>query len=106
MTRANDKSRTGAPCRRELFYMNRACKALLQWFIFVVLAGLYPALHVNADEIRPALLDIKEQSCISVCLICFHNFTRVRPYRQFAASSSAIIKVIGSNGDSIKPLRV
>jgi hypothetical protein len=27
-----------------------------------VLVGLYPALQANADEIRPALLDIKEQS--------------------------------------------
>ena len=62
MTCSNDKFPVGAPCRREMFYMNRACKALLQWFLAVVLAGLYPAMHVNADEIRPALLDIKEQN--------------------------------------------
>ena len=31
-------------------------------FFVVVLVGLYPAMHVNADEIRPALLDIKEQN--------------------------------------------
>ena len=43
-----------------MFYMNRACKALLQWFFVVVLAGLYPVMPANADEIRPALLDIKE----------------------------------------------
>ena len=60
MTCSNDKFPVGAPCRRELFYMNRACKALLHRFFVVVLAGLYPAMHVNADEIRPALLDIKE----------------------------------------------
>ena len=36
-------------CRRWLFYM-------------VALVGLYTAMPVNADEIRPALLDIKEQN--------------------------------------------
>jgi len=29
---------------------------------FVLLVGLYPAMPANADEIRPALLDIKEQN--------------------------------------------
>jgi len=40
----------------------RTIKAL--WFAFaaVVLVGLYPATQANADEIRPALLDIKEQN--------------------------------------------
>jgi hydrogenase/urease accessory protein HupE len=41
---------------------NRACDALLQGLFFVVvlmIAGLMPA---GADEIRPALLDIKEQN--------------------------------------------
>jgi hydrogenase/urease accessory protein HupE len=34
------------------------------WFACaaVVLVGLYPAMQANADEIRPALLDIKEQN--------------------------------------------
>jgi len=42
---------------------NRACDELLHWLFFVVvLVGLYPAMPVNADEIRPALLDIKEQN--------------------------------------------
>jgi hypothetical protein len=31
-------------------------------FVVVLLMGLFPALPVNADEIRPALLDIKEQN--------------------------------------------
>ena len=42
---------------------NRALDALLQGlFFFVVLTGLYPVMAANADEIRPALLDIKEQN--------------------------------------------
>ena len=34
------------------------------WLVFaaIVMATLYPAMSANADEIRPALLDIKEQS--------------------------------------------
>ena len=34
------------------------------WLVFaaVTLLGLYPAMPVGADEIRPALLDIKEQN--------------------------------------------
>jgi len=36
---------------------------LPQWLFFIVLLmGLYTAMPVNADEIRPALLDIKEQN--------------------------------------------
>jgi len=36
---------------------------LLRWLFFViVVSGLYPAIPANADEIRPALLDIKEQN--------------------------------------------
>jgi len=31
-------------------------------FVIVLLVGLYPSLPANADEIRPALLDIKEQN--------------------------------------------
>ena len=36
----------------------------LTWLplIAALLAGLFPAMQANADEIRPALLDIKEQS--------------------------------------------
>jgi len=42
---------------------NRACDALLQrLFCIAVLMGLFLAMPVNADEIRPALLDIKEQN--------------------------------------------
>jgi hydrogenase/urease accessory protein HupE len=37
--------------------------ALPHWLFFIVLlVGLYPAMPANADEIRPALLDIKEQN--------------------------------------------
>ena len=32
------------------------------YLIFVLLIGLYPVMPANADEIRPALLDIKEQN--------------------------------------------
>jgi hydrogenase/urease accessory protein HupE len=39
--------------------MTRTLKAL--WRICIMLIGLWPALQANADEIRPALLDIKEQ---------------------------------------------
>lgn len=37
---------------------------LRRWLIFTVimLAGFYPALPANADEVRPALLDIKQQN--------------------------------------------
>jgi len=42
---------------------NRALDALLQrLFVVVVLMGLFTAMPVSADEIRPALLDIKEQN--------------------------------------------
>jgi hydrogenase/urease accessory protein HupE len=42
---------------------NRALDALLQRLFFVVvLIGLFTAMPANADEIRPALLDIKEQN--------------------------------------------
>jgi len=42
---------------------NRALDALLQRLFFVVvLVGLFTAMPVSADEIRPALLDIKEQN--------------------------------------------
>jgi hypothetical protein len=36
----------------------------MRWLFFavIILVGLYPAMHANADEIRPALLDIKEQN--------------------------------------------
>jgi len=37
-------------------------QSLVKIFFFVVLVGLYPAMPANADEIRPALLDIKEQN--------------------------------------------
>jgi hydrogenase/urease accessory protein HupE len=51
----------GASCRREK--TNRACKMLLHWLLFlIVLVGLYTSIPANADEIRPALLDIKEQN--------------------------------------------
>ena len=34
-----------------------------RWLLFIVLLlGLYPAMPANADEIRPALMDIKEQN--------------------------------------------
>ena len=36
---------------------------MMRWLFFgIALLGLYPALPANADEIRPALLDIKEQN--------------------------------------------
>jgi len=41
------------------------CGMLFQrwlYLIFVLLIGLYPVMPANADEIRPALLDIKEQN--------------------------------------------
>jgi hypothetical protein len=37
-------------------------RALVHIFVFAVLVGLYPAMSAHADEIRPALLDIKEQN--------------------------------------------
>ena len=37
-------------------------RALLRLFFVIVSVGLYPAMPVSADEIRPALLDIKEQN--------------------------------------------
>ena len=57
-------SPVGAPRRRDSANKkNRACEALLQGLFFVVvLIGLFPAMPANADEIRPALLDIKEQN--------------------------------------------
>jgi len=39
----------------------RFLKPLWLPFVAVVLVGLYPAMQVNAHEIRPALLDIKER---------------------------------------------
>ena len=34
-----------------------------RWLLFIVLLlGLYPAMPANADEIRPALMDIKVQN--------------------------------------------
>ncbi len=42
---------------------NRARDALLRWLFYgVLLAGVFSATPANADEIRPALLDIKEQN--------------------------------------------
>ena len=41
--------------------MMRFLKPLWLPFVAVVLVGLYPAMQVNAHEIRPALLDIKER---------------------------------------------
>jgi hypothetical protein len=36
---------------------------MMRWLFFVIaMLGLYPALPASADEIRPALLDIKEQN--------------------------------------------
>ena len=54
----------GALLKRDLFFhINRALDALLQRLFFVVvLLGLFMAMPANADEIRPALLDIKEQN--------------------------------------------
>jgi len=37
-------------------------RSLVHTFVFAVLVALYPAMSANADEIRPALLDIKEQN--------------------------------------------
>jgi hypothetical protein len=37
-------------------------RPLLQAFVFAVLVGLFLAMPAHADEIRPALLDIKEQN--------------------------------------------
>ena len=37
-------------------------RSLVHTFVFAVLVGLYPAMPAHADEIRPALLDIKEQN--------------------------------------------
>ena len=42
--------------------MRQFIKPLWLAFVSIVLAGLFPAMHANADEIRPALLDIKEQN--------------------------------------------
>ena len=42
--------------------MRRLIKPLWLAFVAVVLATLSPAIPANADEIRPALLDIKEQN--------------------------------------------
>jgi hypothetical protein len=36
---------------------------MMRWSFFVIaLLGLYPPVPANADEIRPALLEIKEQN--------------------------------------------
>ena len=40
----------------------RSIKPLWLTFLAVVLVGLYPGIPASADEIRPALLDIKEQN--------------------------------------------
>jgi len=42
--------------------MRRFIKPLLLACVTIVLVGLYPAMPANADEIRPALLDIKERN--------------------------------------------
>lgn len=42
--------------------MRQFFKPLWLGFIVVVLGGLYPSIAVKADEIRPALLDIREQN--------------------------------------------
>jgi len=42
--------------------VKRFIKSLWLAFVAVVLVGLAPALQASADEIRPALLDIKEQN--------------------------------------------
>ena len=41
--------------------IGRVIRSLFKTVIFGVLAALYLVMPVNADEIRPALLDIKEQ---------------------------------------------
>ena len=46
--------------RNPLLHYFRCAKRTL--LAFLLLAGLYSAMQVNADEIRPALLDIKEQN--------------------------------------------
>ena len=43
-------------------YLWCARRTLRRLFFVVVLIGLYPAMPASADEIRPALLDIKEQN--------------------------------------------
>ncbi len=54
---ADDYCRSAAPGA------NRGETPLLQWlFIAVLLAGLFAVTPATADEIRPALLDIKEQN--------------------------------------------
>ena len=40
----------------------RACNALLRLYSVVLSVSIFSAMPVNADEIRPALLDIKEQN--------------------------------------------
>ena len=55
----------GAGLPANPFEQQRRSRAspLLRWLFFViVVSGLYPAVPVSADEIRPALLDIKEQN--------------------------------------------
>jgi len=45
---------------RDPFYrLNRARDALLRWLFLIMVLSAVPA---SADEIRPALLDIKEQN--------------------------------------------
>ncbi|GMQ87750.1 MAG: HupE/UreJ family protein [Gammaproteobacteria bacterium] len=57
------KTIVGAHRMRDPANNNRACDALLQrLFCIAVLMGLFLAMPVSADEIRPALLDIKEQN--------------------------------------------
>jgi len=57
------KTIVGAHRMRDPANNYRACDALLQrLFCIAVLMVLFLAMPVNADEIRPALLDIKEQN--------------------------------------------
>ena len=51
----------GAIAARALRKFSRESGAVLL-LVFALMAGLLPAMSANADEIRPALLDIKEQN--------------------------------------------
>ena len=56
--------RTGTKTPHVDSWCARRTLQLLRWLFFTVimLTGFYPVMSVNADEIRPALLDIKEQN--------------------------------------------
>ena len=56
--------RTGTKMPHVDSWCARRTLQLLRWLFFTVilLAGFYPVMPVNADEIRPALLDIKQQN--------------------------------------------